>query len=75
MLSNAVKIIARQKYQFRAEAAVRAERNGDWKLAAGLWAKAEECAWGTLSKLWAKTRNEYCITAASRGWTVNRDVH
>lgn len=73
MLSNTMRIIARQKYQHRAEAAVRAEQRGDWQMAASLWSTAEECAWGTLARIWARARHEFCVNAANRGWEVRRE--
>lgn len=75
MLGHSLKIAAQRKYQNHAEAAARAERNGDWQLAAGLWAQAEDAAWGTLSQLWARTRNEYCINAGKHGWAARHAFH
>lgn len=75
MPGNSLKTVAQRKYQNHAEAAARAERNGDWQLAAGLRARAEDAAWGTLSKLWARTRNEYCMNAGKHGWAAHHAVH
>ncbi|MCX9038963.1 ANR family transcriptional regulator [Citrobacter portucalensis] len=75
MQGNSLKTAAQRKYQNLAEAAARAESNGNWQLAASLWTRAENAAWGTLSKLWARGRNEYCINAANHGWVARHAVN
>lgn len=70
MLSKTIKANAAKKYNQHAESAVRAEKNGEWKMAALLWAKAEEATFDIFHKRWAHLRNAFCINAAERGWVA-----